>query len=589
MPSLAHPSLPAQAIHAGAVLVASLLATPALAQTTAPDLTPAGLVAFFDQPECPAGWSGYADGFGRLLLGVTNLTEYQLGASVGTALSGANPPTHGHSFSTSVDVGSKGLAGTKGGNDSGAAAGGHPVPGSGSQPVDPAETGWGFIQRTLCRRDPAATLPQWDNLRGNLPAGTIAFFAQATPNVNQPCPSGWASARRPSGYQGSWSGTAGYCITVALDGTDADGDGVLRGRGSNPASIQGNYPNELSDWSMIVWQGGCGPDSGGTQQMTYNWTDQQQRPDFNVNLDLASLAIVVAGNWNTASGIAMGLYTPGTANFNLGSYVPSDISDGVQLQTMTPGVAVVSAGPLDGAGQSVFPVAIAQVPVNGVFPMPFAGTGADSATRGRIVGTSLPNLASAGVHSHTLASGITLSAERFDLVGGDTEHLGTPGWHPFTATASSDDPGVPYLQLLLCRKTAAAAAPPPPGLANLILYADTPCADLSGSAGQTWTAATADSGRFAVGLAPGAAGPGQTFGGPALAPLAQPQHTHAFAGTVGIEGHGVTPAFWFHSTIGDAADNVAFSGTTDPAVAPLPYLAVSACRPCGGVGQPACP
>ncbi|HYN77795.1 MAG TPA: hypothetical protein VES73_08375, partial [Lamprocystis sp. (in: g-proteobacteria)] len=320
-----------------------------------------------------------------------------------------------------------------------------------------------------------------------------------------------------------------------------------------------------------------------------NWTQQQQRSDFNVNLDLRSLTIIVAGNWNTASGINTGLYTPGTANFNLVSYVPSDVFDGVQLQTMAPGVAVVSAGPLDGSGQSVFPVATTQVPVNGVFPMPFAGVSAGSEVFGQQVGTPLANLATAGVRGHTLSSGINLNAERFALTHGNTEHLGTAGWHPFTATSSSDDPGVPYLQLLLCRKTADAAAPPPPDLANLILYADAPCADLSGTAGQTWTDATADSGRLAVGLAPGAADPGQPFGGPPLAPLGQPQHTHPFAGTVNIEGHGVEAFFWFHTTVGNAADSVAFSGTTDPAVAPLPYLAVSACRPCGGAGQPGCP
>ncbi len=59
----------------------------------------------------------------------------------------------------------------------------------------------------------------------------------------------------PPRYQATWT-ASGYTVTLRFDGEDLDGDKVLRGRGSDPGTIQGGFGNEITVWEMTVSQNG---------------------------------------------------------------------------------------------------------------------------------------------------------------------------------------------------------------------------------------------------------------------------------------------------------------------------------------------
>ena len=170
------------------------------------------------------------------------------------------------------------------------------------------------------------------------------------------------------------------------------------------------------------------------------------------------------------------------------------------------------------------------------------------------------------------------------IAKGSTEHLGTHGSHAFSGTTASGPLGMPYVQLLLCQKCDDYAQPLPASLNNVIAYGGNNCPAATSSS-QGWTPVGNDLGRLMVGLAPGAANPGKTFGGAALQPLAAALHQHSFS------SHGVTASngsfLGSYEAYGHAGSRE-YSGTTENGSGELPYLASVSCRPCGGSGQAAC-
>jgi hypothetical protein len=603
------------------LLALGIFAAAVQADTT--DTTPDGMLAFFDQAGCPSGWSAFAQADGRLLLGYTNTTEYVAEAAVGTALASATAPTHTHGFSTTVDVGSFGLAATSGGNTSGAAPNSHDVPGSGgSLTVASVTGGTPFIQRTLCRKDetgqyaapgsadgkaadpsrievprPDGSLALCGTASDPYPMGALAFFSLAQANRNttgnnydaDPCPAGWLTPTYPDGYQSDWSGSNAYCVRFAFAGVDADGDGKLRGRGADASKISGGYTNELTSWSMTVYQNACGT---GTQLDAYSWADEQARSDFNFNFDLASLQVIASGNWSTATGLNAGIFeTPGSGplNYNFYSLQPTGATGatgatGIFLEQLPAGQSV-STTPL---GSDKFVTEVAMTYVNGFFLMPFADSVAKASPL-IAVGDAVANQGPVAAHQHGLSSSISLSQYDFQLAGGSTEHVGDSGQHDFTATTSTTALGIPYLQLLLCQKCSPMASALPAGLDNLLIHSAAACPGAA-QGSQGWTTSTPDHGRLTVAVAPGSANPGTAFGGDALTGPKTLTHTHEFSGKADIGGHGVTGSkgcFISCEKVGESG-TYSFSGTTDAQAATAPFLTVGLCRPCGGAGQAAC-
>ncbi|MCP4126663.1 MAG: hypothetical protein GY753_06325, partial [Gammaproteobacteria bacterium] len=108
------------------------------------------------------------------------------------------------------------------------------------------------------------------------------------------------------GYQLTWNGEGDYKVVIDFGGMDLDGDGILRGRGTDPASVaQGSgdniFGNELTSFLMRVYHGSA-------LSFTYQLEEQQQRSDFNFNYDLIRHEVVAEDEWNTGQGINLGIW-----------------------------------------------------------------------------------------------------------------------------------------------------------------------------------------------------------------------------------------------------------------------------------------
>lgn len=96
-----------------------------------------------------------------------------------------------------------------------------------------------------------------------------------------------------------WTGSDGYEVWIDFEGSDLDGDGVLRGRGSNPSQISGGYGNELSDWQMQVRE-------NGDVIYTIDWATQQSVGNFNFNYDLVLSEVLASAYPNKVRGLRAG-------------------------------------------------------------------------------------------------------------------------------------------------------------------------------------------------------------------------------------------------------------------------------------------
>jgi hypothetical protein len=133
------------------VAVVALLVTPCLfgggpAQGGAPpdDGVPSGTVAFFSGGQCPTGWVLASDVQGRLVVAVSDGT--QAGLMVGTPLGDQEDRTHTHTYSATVPMPPKDIAGADGPNNNGAASQTYTVAGT----TDAGTTGLPFIQEQPC-------------------------------------------------------------------------------------------------------------------------------------------------------------------------------------------------------------------------------------------------------------------------------------------------------------------------------------------------------------------------------------------------------------------------------------------------------
>lgn len=564
--------------------------------------SPPGIVSFFSGSACPDGWSDADFGAGRLLLGYTNTTAYSHAKQVGTALTGPSLPGHKHGITGTVDVGSKGVAGDSGSNHKAAEPDDQSIPHSG----DPTPMTGGksnvapMVQQRLCWRDDAssdAAAPEPEPeaepaaqtfadrraladsaslgdmscsySEDGFPQGTLAFF-RFTTETTPTCPSGWSVAQYDQGYRATWSGSEGYIVVISFDGKDKDGDGVLRGRGSNWKNYGGGKSNEISSWNMDIWQGSI----GGTLLKSYDWPTQQGRSNFNFNYCLGTVSgctadQVVTGGGNTSeNGLNAGIAgSNGSDDYDF--YNDSSTLD---LKAYNPEAQLVSTS--TGTPGADYPFTIAPQPVDadGFFLVPFAPP---VSAAGQVVGTGLAD-GEQRTHTHGYASSIDVSDHKFALDGG-SRHFAHDGTHSFSGTSNAASSAVPYIQLLLCQKCYYEAGAIPGELDGVIaFYNGKDCPS-------NWTATSGVAGRFIVGLPDGAAN-GATFGSGALSPLAVPKHTHNFSDSVRLEPKGVSADNGCGMDICTKhiglADTYDFSGTTDDGGGhDLPYMAVSSCTP----------
>lgn len=188
-------------------------------------------------------------------------------------------------------------------------------------------------------------------------------------------------------------------------------------------------------------------------------------------------------------------------------------------------------------------------------------------------------------HTHTLSSSISVPEVKYvGVVGGRNSDTSKDGTMKVTGGTDLVDAGIPYIQLLLCRKTAFQRAQNPPlGIPQTVAaFFET------GDCPTGWKLTPVTSGRFLVGL-PSGGMPEAAFGGPALSVGENRTHSHGFASAFTIPSTGVGLAAGCCAEHYGAQGTFQFQGSTDPAAAGFPYAIVTQCQPCvTGDEDPAC-
>ncbi len=174
-------------------------------------------------------------------------------------------------------------------------------------------------------------------------------------------------------------------------------------------------------------------------------------------------------------------------------------------------------------------------------------------------------------HTHRLSSGFTLNDVRYvGLVGGANHGVGASGAVTFSADTAPASAGVPYVQLMVCRKTAAAVTRTralPPGM--MMFFSGDRCPT-------GFSQAPGTQGRVTVGLPDGAMN-GATFGGTPLGMVEGPTHTHGANVSVSVSAHGIALASGCCGSGYAGAGMYSATATTAAAEPELPTITLLQC------------
>jgi hypothetical protein len=171
-------------------------------------------------------------------------------------------------------------------------------------------------------------------------------------------------------------------------------------------------------------------------------------------------------------------------------------------------------------------------------------------------------------HTHKWSTAFSVGAVSFATFDGSNDGVARAGTVPFAGTTEPASSGVPYAQLLVCKKVGARGPRALPRGAQVFFDGAT-CPD-----GYRQTEET--QGRVLVGL-PKGAGADQTFGKAPMSGLARRTHGHALDATLATDGHGLAVL------TGCCRDGYARDGryaakaTSDEASAALPWLELLSC------------
>lgn len=176
------------------------------------------------------------------------------------------------------------------------------------------------------------------------------------------------------------------------------------------------------------------------------------------------------------------------------------------------------------------------------------------------------------VHGHAVTASVSLPAVNYAGIAGEANHgVARAGSIPMMVTASKASSGLPYVQLLVCQKSAAAdplQQPAPSGM--LMFFATAECP--SG-----WSQAGLSQGRFLVGLPEGGT-PGQKFGGKTLGPGEKRTHKHGLQGSLKTTAHGIALASGGAANGYAKDDTHTYQATSDEESVAMPYLQLLQCQ-----------
>lgn len=179
-------------------------------------------------------------------------------------------------------------------------------------------------------------------------------------------------------------------------------------------------------------------------------------------------------------------------------------------------------------------------------------------------------------HTHGFAASFSIgSTDYVGAAGGGNGGVGPSGTLMLTGTTDPSSTGLPYIQLLVCRKNAPAVPGSAPLPSGLQMFFDMTACPIG------WKQTTATQGRFIVGLPQGAP-QDVTFGGPAISSVdgGADVRTHNHGNTVTLDttSHGIALAS------GCCANGYAANGTyssmqaTDDGDTGLPYIELLQCQ-----------
>jgi hypothetical protein len=222
-------------------------------------------------------------------------------------------------------------------------------------------------------------------------------------------------------------------------------------------------------------------------------------------------------------------------------------------------------------------------PAKGLFIVPTPR----GATTGEISGTPLDNL-QAPTHTHSLSNTVEVKGTEYAGASGccaggagvccnksvstsGIKHLESDG--DTNVTTAPMDPNIPYIQLLVCKKTAAPTTNTAPTGVIAFFEATEPSGCPAG-----WGSSTLTEGRFLVGL-PAGASPA-AFGGDPLKSLENRNHKHEYKGTLDTDSAGIALTTGCCAKGYGKDGKYSYSGSTKPegGNANLPYIQLLQCE-----------
>lgn len=198
-----------------------------------------------------------------------------------------------------------------------------------------------------------------------------------------------------------------------------------------------------------------------------------------------------------------------------------------------------------------------------------------AASTGLPRGTAMGDPLSSGedrVHAHGLSGSIDVPiVQSPGSQPGPNGTFTTGGAYPFAGTSMKTAAGVPYRQLLVCKKMAEPEADALPLPTTLHMYFD-----LDGCP-SGWKQATTAEGRILIGLPPKAP-PDMPMGGEPIVTSEPRTHTHTFSSTLAPAsvGYPQSPCATCESVGG--LGSYTFTSKSDPAAVDIPMIALLHCE-----------
>lgn len=175
-------------------------------------------------------------------------------------------------------------------------------------------------------------------------------------------------------------------------------------------------------------------------------------------------------------------------------------------------------------------------------------------------------------HNHSLSGTVSTGSVSYIGIAGEANHgVARAGSYALSLTSSPAPSGLPYLQLLSCRKTGAPnpqKAPPAAGM--LLFFSASGCPP-------GWTQPVSSQGRFLVGLPDGAKS-GLSFGAPSLTTTESRPHRHSGGGQIQTSSHGIALASGSGAGGYVKNDTYAYAVMSSDSAIDLPYVQLLQCQ-----------